>query len=84
MKYSTRMTKVVVVQQGKPIFHESATFIEIEDDAAGEYIKLIQERDQERQTLAFDREEWSAVRESIDAMFAEIVRNDEVSKAIKQ
>lgn len=68
-KYEARTTRVNVTPVGEPIFHESATHIEIEDEAAGEFLKISQCRGDAEQTVAFDKEEWPTVRKAIDDMF---------------
>lgn len=42
MKYETRLTRLVVCPVGEKLFCEMATEISIEDEAAGEYIKITQ------------------------------------------
>ena len=70
LNYETRVIKVIVVPKGEPLFSELATFIEIDDEAAGEYIKISQPSRQENGTVCFDGEEWELVRLEIDKAFA--------------
>ena len=42
MKYETRVTRIVVCPVNAKLFCEMATEISIEDEAAGEYIKITQ------------------------------------------
>jgi len=42
-KYETRITRLSVIPREEPIFSEQATHIAIEDEAAGEFVKVSQE-----------------------------------------
>jgi hypothetical protein len=80
MKYTSRITQMTVLPAGEPIFSEKATVISIEDEAAGEYIKITQQTDatfESNQTVSFDPEEWEEVKDVIDQMFGEIRRYQE-------
>ena len=71
---------MTVLPAGEPIFSEKATVISIEDEAAGEYIKITQQTDatfESNQTVSFDPEEWEEVKDVIDQMFGEIRRYQE-------
>lgn len=70
IEYETRTTKIVVLPKGEPIFSESATSIEIVDDAAGEFLKLDQSRGDPLYANSFliEPHEWPALRAEIDAM----------------
>ena len=54
----------------EPVFSEQATHIEIDDEAAGEFIKVSQEGGHTdiAKFVTFDREEWIVVRDAIDCM----------------
>jgi hypothetical protein len=66
--YEIRVNRVVVLPQGKEIFHEEATYVEIVDDAAGEYVKVWNSQDS---CVSFDTKEWPALRDAIDYMVKE-------------
>ncbi len=69
MEYETRIIKIVVAPKGDPIYSERATTIEIDDLAGGEFVKIAQNRgSKECECIAFDREEWQAVKTEIDRM----------------
>ena len=71
---------MTVLPAGEPIFSEKATVITIEDEAAGEYIKITQQTDatfESNQTVAFDQEEWEEVTDVVNQMFGEIRRYKE-------
>jgi len=69
MKELTRqITRVVIMPKGEPIFSEYAHSVEIEDDAAGQFIKVSTGAD--CGTISFDCEDWPALRKEIDGMVA--------------
>lgn len=72
MTYRMRVTERVVLPYKEPIFCEAATVIRIENDAAGDYIKVRQDGDiAEVGTVCFDREDWPLIRDVIDKMMQE-------------
>lgn len=72
-----RLTQLTVLPEGEPIFSEMATHISIEDDAAGEYIKVKQMWDSpENGTIAISPEDWPAIRDAIDDMIFECRKED--------
>jgi hypothetical protein len=84
-KYETRVTRVTVLPEGEPIFGERATHIEIEDEAAGEFVKVSQEGghiDDSKFVLFGDKDEWDAVKKVVDSMFKEIETRDGRKKAL--
>lgn len=70
-KYEQRVHTIVVVPAGKQIFDESATYIGIEDEAAGEFIKVWQIRDDRDKDVRIDPEEWPVIRDAIDKIMKE-------------
>ena len=75
MKYTSRITQITVLPVGDPIFSEGATVISIVDQAAGEYIKVMQQADttiEMNQTVIFEPDEWEEVKGVIDQMFKDI------------
>jgi len=64
----TLITQVVVVEDGESIYHESATTITTEDEAAGEFITVSQSTDSGLMTLRIDAAEWPTLREAVDMM----------------
>jgi hypothetical protein len=79
MNYESRITKKVVAMKGKAIYDESATMIEIDDEAAGEYIAI----SQADATVKIDGDEWPAIRAAIDEMVADL-RDEDGKKQAKQ
>lgn len=65
----TRILSLVVVGDGKQVFDESASVVSIEDDAAGEYVKVHQLSDHcEQGVIKIDPDEWPALRKAINKM----------------
>lgn len=71
MSYETRTTKLTVLFKGEPLFHESATEIEIVDEAAGEYLEVKQCSDSHEGKIKIDPYEWPALKAAIDRMIKE-------------
>jgi hypothetical protein len=72
IEYETRIVKVIVAPKGGPIFSEQATIIEIDDEAAGEFVKVSQEGGQTdlAKFICFNPDEWVAIRTAIDDMIS--------------
>ena len=60
-----RPLALIVLPAGEPIFHERATRIEIEDEAAGEYVVLQQNAGGK---ITIDPVEWPLLRAAINRM----------------
>lgn len=68
-KFETRCVKVAVVPEGEPIFHEQGFTVSIEDEAAGEFLVLRSQHEQdERGMVSFNVETWPVMRKAIDDM----------------
>ena len=55
----------------EPIFSETATHIEIEDDGAGEYLRITQQSgstDVKEQSIMVTPEEWPYVRQAVETL----------------
>lgn len=71
--YEVRVTRLTVVPPNEPIFSERATDVEIENEAAGEFVVLTQksiQNDLLPQRVCFDADEWPAVRQAVDILVA--------------
>lgn len=68
--YETRTIAVIVAPPRETIFSESATTVNIEDDAAGEFVVVSQNLDG-YDKIAITPEEWPAIRAAIDALVAD-------------
>lgn len=66
MKLITRPIKWVITVDGSPIFSESATEIEIVDEAAGEFVELSQSMEGYGK-IGIDPSDWPTLRAAIDA-----------------
>jgi hypothetical protein len=70
--YDIRCTRIVVTPNGEPIFSEMGTTIEIDDEAAGEFVRVKQEsRIAKAQQIAIDVVEWPAIKAAIEFMLSE-------------
>ncbi len=71
MHFITRPTQWTIIPEGEPIFHELATVITIEDEAAGELLKIKQHYDNpEPSTIFIEADYWPVLRQAIDAAVA--------------
>jgi hypothetical protein len=71
-----RVLSKIILPMGKPIFSESAIICSIEDDAAGEYIKLTSQSDSGGE-VCFDPHEWATLRAMIDSMVDDIQKRED-------
>ena len=77
MKYIQRTMSIMILPEGENIFCETATTIAVADDAAGEFLKISQCNDGiEKGKISVESEEWPAIRDGIDFMFAEIAKHN--------
>ena len=60
-----RITRITMVKEGEPLFSEYGYTIQIEDEAAGEYIKITDHHEGE---MSINPEEWPALRAAINKM----------------
>lgn len=67
-KMITRVITKAIVPEGQPMFHERVITVNIEDEAAGEYLAIVTEDG----SIKIDPEEWPALRHLMDEMFLEI------------
>ena len=63
----TRVTELIVIQDGDAIFNESATIIKIEDLAGGEFVRVRQPCETEP-GISIDPTHWPAIRDAIDKL----------------
>lgn len=70
MDYETCITKLTVLPKGQPLFSEQATSIEIEDEAAGEFVVVSQDHDGDEKKIQITPEEWPYVRDAIEKLIA--------------
>jgi len=70
-KYKTRATSWAVLPKGETLFSEMATVITIDDEAGGEFVTVEQVAMTESRKVAFNPEEWPAIRAAIDHAISE-------------
>jgi hypothetical protein len=68
MTYEERITSVVVLPEGKPLFDPHATVIKLDDEAAGEFLIIQQHADGSSGEIRIDIDEWPKIRRSINKM----------------
>jgi hypothetical protein len=68
-EYETLTAALLVVAKGESLYHTTATRIEIDDEAAGEFVILRQD-DRTEEGIAINPEEWPTLRAAIDQMIA--------------
>ena len=75
-----RVLSKIMLPKGKPIFSESAIICSIEDDAAGEYIKLTSLSESGGE-ICFDPCEWTIIKTMIDSMVDDIQKREAKCKS---
>jgi hypothetical protein len=68
MHYEKRIVKIAICQINNPLFDEKSTFVEIEDEAGGEFIKISQVRDDSDKDVRIDPKEWEFIKQSVDEL----------------
>ena len=74
--YEIRTTKLVVAPRGDQVYSEMATWVEVKDEARGEFVMLTQSGRTDAGQIAIDTDEWPALRDAIDRMIAQCRRQD--------
>lgn len=78
--YQIRITRIHILPKGDPLFSPFATTIEIDDEAAGEYLNIIQQADTEEsmiQQICIEPKNWPILKEGIQMMLQMIKDNEE-------
>lgn len=87
-KLIKRVTQIVVLPEGEPIFSAYATTIAIEDEAAGEYVAVRTNLDfgsgTSDQEIRIDPQEWPIIRDAIEDMMGEIREYEKTINSPKQ
>lgn len=73
--YEARLTSMVVLPKGRPVYSEMATTISIDDEAAGEYLVIEQVGLADGGKLRITAEEWPTLRRAINRM-AKLCRDE--------
>jgi len=68
MLYETRTVKIVVCPANKPLYDIECTYIEIIDEAGGEFIAISQERDDSYKDVRITPEEWNVIQKAVNDM----------------
>lgn len=70
--FKARVTTLTLLPDGAALFHERATRIRLADEAAGEFVEVIQQSSYDDDfAIRIDPSEWPALRAAIDRMVAE-------------
>jgi hypothetical protein len=69
----SRIKAMIIMPEGEAIFHQQAIEVEIEDEAAGEYLIIRQCGDHIKPgEISIDHTEWPILKKTIDAMMKNI------------
>ena len=69
MKYHAIPARIIVKPTDEPIFSENATVVEIDDEAAGPFVKVSQPgAEHEGRCIAIEGPEWPLIRDAIQQM----------------
>ncbi|NCY25564.1 MAG: hypothetical protein EBX37_12135 [Alphaproteobacteria bacterium] len=72
MTYEIRTMELHVGKPGDTSFEDGATRVSIDDEAAGEFVKVVQYRsDDQEHVITIDPDEWPTIRKAINRMVAE-------------
>lgn len=63
---NARPIKWLVAEKGKNLFDPEAYVVEIEDEAAGEFVKVTGQSDEDSGTIAINPDDWPHLRAAID------------------
>lgn len=78
-RYDIITTRLTVVPEGEPIYSEMATHVEMQDEASGAFVELVQIGqigEAGRNIVRIDADEWPAIRGAVDQMIDLISRLD--------
>jgi hypothetical protein len=68
--HDVRVVEIAVMQKGQPLFSELTTRISLDDEAAGEFVKVMQEGGHTdiAKWIAIEPSEWPTLRDAIEYM----------------
>jgi len=69
--YEIRAIKLIVSPVGEDIFSEMVTCVEIQDEAAGEFVIVSQTGRDDIGRIAISPEEWGKIRDAIDEQISQ-------------
>ena len=73
--HQRRTLVIAVMPQTEPIFSDRCTRIEIDDEAAGEFV-TVRQLVNDNNPIRIDPDEWPAIRDAIEHMIDEIKRHE--------
>lgn len=68
MKYVTITKSLIIRPPQEPIFSELATEIYLEDEAAGLFVVIQQNKNDNPYKISICKEEWHAIRQAVDQL----------------
>ena len=71
-KYHTITRSLTVKPESEPVFSELATEIRIEDEAAGEFIEIIQHGRTDIGKICISADEWPEIKSAVEQMMETI------------
>jgi hypothetical protein len=81
-EYERVVTQITIKPKGEPIFHELATTIRIEDEAAGPYVVVSQCSSlASKQEITVDIDSWDSLKNGIDEMIRECIALELTAKS---
>ena len=75
VEFDVRATQFTVARKGEEIFADDSTRVEIDDEAAGEFIAITQSRSAGDGRITIDRDEWPLIRYAVDQLIG-VMRHD--------
>jgi hypothetical protein len=83
-EYEITTLSLIVKPKGEPIFSERATIVEMMDEAAGPFIRILQFGDStEKGEIRIDPDEWGAIKQAADMMLT-LCMKEQSSMDIKE
>ena len=78
MSFIQRFTRISVVPEGEPIYSERATEIEIQDEAAGEFlvVRQVNDRNKDAAEIIIEPDNWPAIRGAIELLLASLRKGE--------
>lgn len=70
-EYEIRTVSVAITVKGGSLCDETTTMVSITDEAAGEFVEVIQDTDGGKARVLITPEEWPTLRVAIDGMIKE-------------
>jgi hypothetical protein len=69
MNYTVRPTRITIAPAGEPLFSEQATHVELDDEAAGEFVVIRQTSESSKAgSVAIDFAEWPLIVQAVETL----------------